>query len=79
MGNLFGMTTDDGDVMRDERYVAFGALYMRERVVGGYPFGIFYYSREYGVKPEGGRGLVGAKEGSLPGCGALWITRARGY
>jgi hypothetical protein len=44
--------TGDGDVTRYERYVAVGALYMRERVVGGYPFGIFYYSREQDVKLE---------------------------
>ena len=52
MSNPFGMTTDAGDVTRDERYVDVSALYTRERVVGGYPFGIFYYSREYDVKLE---------------------------
>ena len=48
--------------MRDERYVAVGAPYMLKRVVDSFLFGIFYYSREYGVKPEGGRGLVGRQK-----------------
>ena len=62
MSNPFGMTTDDGDVTRDKRYVVVSALYMRERVVGSFLFGIFYYSREYDVKPEGAWGLVGRQK-----------------
>jgi hypothetical protein len=38
---------------------------MRERVVGSYLFGIFYYSREYRVKLEGGRGIMGGQRGGV--------------